>query len=216
MPRGRPLTARVLPLRTGSHNWANQDAVHTLKRQLQLLLPGVRVFLDVDDLERVDDLKAYVASSGAAVGPAVYHVDPLTGRVTLIEGVGVAGGMVFGRDERLYVLDRDRIRCYRPDDDDMLVPEVQIPIPSPHTNGAIAFDDETDEIVVLSLGSRSILRFASGAPTAPPVVFPLQADIVLTPPVDLETHSGGAATRSVSSTSAACRRSTCRVLSRSQ
>ena len=30
-----------------SHNWGNQDVAATLKRQLQLLLPGVCVFLDV-------------------------------------------------------------------------------------------------------------------------------------------------------------------------
>eukprot|EP00322_Chrysochromulina_rotalis_P031368 CAMPEP_0115875040 /NCGR_PEP_ID=MMETSP0287-20121206/24876_1 /TAXON_ID=412157 /ORGANISM="Chrysochromulina rotalis, Strain UIO044" /LENGTH=901 /DNA_ID=CAMNT_0003330259 /DNA_START=255 /DNA_END=2960 /DNA_ORIENTATION=- len=46
-----------------SHNWANQDAVATIKRNLQLLLPGVRMFLDVDDLDSVDDLELYVGSS---------------------------------------------------------------------------------------------------------------------------------------------------------
>ena len=29
-----------------SHNWANQDVVATIKRQLQLLLPGVKAFLE--------------------------------------------------------------------------------------------------------------------------------------------------------------------------
>ena len=48
-----------------SHNWANQDAVATIKRQLQLLLPGVRVFLDVDDLESVDALEEYMRGSQA-------------------------------------------------------------------------------------------------------------------------------------------------------
>ena len=48
-----------------SHNWANQDAVATIKRQLQLLLPGVQIFLDVDDLESVDALEAYVEASQA-------------------------------------------------------------------------------------------------------------------------------------------------------
>ena len=48
-----------------SHNWANQDAVATIKRQLQLLLPGVQIFLDVDDLESIDHLEAYVEASAA-------------------------------------------------------------------------------------------------------------------------------------------------------
>jgi hypothetical protein len=52
---------------TGSHNWANQDVVHTLKRQLQLLLPGVRVFLDVDDLVSIDELEAYMEASAASL-----------------------------------------------------------------------------------------------------------------------------------------------------
>ena len=33
-----------------SHRWANQDVAATIKRQLQLLLPGVSVFLDVRTL----------------------------------------------------------------------------------------------------------------------------------------------------------------------
>ena len=58
-----------------SHNWANQDAVATIKRQLQLLLPGVRVFLDVDDLDSIDALEDHVRSSHAVLvllGSALY------------------------------------------------------------------------------------------------------------------------------------------------
>ena len=29
-----------------SHNWANQDGVHTIKRQLQLMVPDAKIFLD--------------------------------------------------------------------------------------------------------------------------------------------------------------------------
>ena len=50
-----------------SHNWDNQDAVATIKRQLQRLLPGVRIFLDVDDLESVDALEAYVHDSAVVL-----------------------------------------------------------------------------------------------------------------------------------------------------
>jgi len=50
-----------------SHNWANQDAVHTIKRQLQLLLPTIRAFLDVDDLDNVDALEAHIAASTAVL-----------------------------------------------------------------------------------------------------------------------------------------------------
>jgi hypothetical protein len=106
---------------------------------------------------------AYVAAGLPAQAPGVYHVDPLTGVVTNVGGLGVAKGCTFGRDERLYALDRNVIKCYKPDDDDMLMFEQEIPIPLPHTNpGGIAFDDLTDEIVVISLGESAILRFQNG------------------------------------------------------
>ena len=45
--------------------WDNQDVVATIKRQLQLLLPGVAVFLDVDDLDDISRLEEYVEASAA-------------------------------------------------------------------------------------------------------------------------------------------------------
>jgi len=46
-----------------SHNWGNQDVVATIKRQLQLLLPEVEIFLDVDDLYDMDRLEDHVKES---------------------------------------------------------------------------------------------------------------------------------------------------------
>ena len=47
-----------------SHIWANaQDQCATIKRQLCLLLPGVRIFLDVDDLEDIGSLEDYISQS---------------------------------------------------------------------------------------------------------------------------------------------------------
>eukprot|EP00964_Phaeocystis_antarctica_P102885 scaffold68197_cov53-Phaeocystis_antarctica.AAC.1 len=44
-----------------SHIWSSgQDQMATVKRELQLLVPGIRVFLDVDDLEEIGDLEKYV------------------------------------------------------------------------------------------------------------------------------------------------------------
>ena len=43
----------------------NQDVAATIKRQLQLLLPRVSIFLDVDDLESIDALETYVQASQA-------------------------------------------------------------------------------------------------------------------------------------------------------
>ena len=39
----------------------------TIKRQLQRLLPGVRVFLDVDDLDDIANLEAHIQSSAAVL-----------------------------------------------------------------------------------------------------------------------------------------------------
>ena len=47
-----------------SHIWASgQDQVANIKRQLQLLLPGVRIFLDVDDLDSIDNLEKHIEAS---------------------------------------------------------------------------------------------------------------------------------------------------------
>ena len=55
-----------LPLAAGckfhlflSHVWSSgQDQAAVIKRQLQLCLPGVSIFLDVDDLEDISALEA--------------------------------------------------------------------------------------------------------------------------------------------------------------
>ncbi|EOD33181.1 hypothetical protein EMIHUDRAFT_202403 [Emiliania huxleyi CCMP1516] len=47
-----------------SHAWGTgQDQTHTVVRQLQLLLPGVRIWLDVDNLEDVGRLEESVADA---------------------------------------------------------------------------------------------------------------------------------------------------------
>ena len=53
-----------------SHLWRDrlaqstgQDQSATIKRQLTVLLPGVRVFLDTDDLKDIDKIEEYVGSS---------------------------------------------------------------------------------------------------------------------------------------------------------
>ena len=53
-----------------SHVWSSgQDQVHTLVRQLQLLLPGIEIWLDVDCLEDMGDesLEKSVASSASVL-----------------------------------------------------------------------------------------------------------------------------------------------------
>jgi hypothetical protein len=47
-----------------SHVWGSaQDQAALIKRTLQLLLPGVKVFLDIDNLEEIGDLERYVKES---------------------------------------------------------------------------------------------------------------------------------------------------------
>jgi len=51
-----------------SHVWSTaQDAVATIKRQLQRFVPGIRIFLDVDDLESIADLETYVHESSVVL-----------------------------------------------------------------------------------------------------------------------------------------------------
>ena len=48
-----------------SHVWSTgQDQCAVIKRQLQLLMPGVIIFLDVDDLQDIGNLENYVRQSG--------------------------------------------------------------------------------------------------------------------------------------------------------
>ena len=48
-----------------SHIWTTgQDQCALIKRQLQMLLPGIAVFLDVDDLNDIGDLEGYIKATG--------------------------------------------------------------------------------------------------------------------------------------------------------
>jgi len=47
-----------------SHIWSTgQDQAATVKRQLQRMLPGISIFLDVDDMQNVADLEQYIEQS---------------------------------------------------------------------------------------------------------------------------------------------------------
>ena len=51
-----------------SHVWSTgQDQCAVIKRQLQLLMPGVIIFLDVDDLQDIGNLENYVRQSGVVL-----------------------------------------------------------------------------------------------------------------------------------------------------
>ena len=51
-----------------SHVWSSgQDQCAVIKRQLRHLLPGIRVFLDVDDLTDISMLEAYIEHSASIV-----------------------------------------------------------------------------------------------------------------------------------------------------
>jgi len=51
-----------------SHIWrSGQDQVAVIKRQLQLCLPGVSIFLDVDDLLDVSALESYIEKSAVVL-----------------------------------------------------------------------------------------------------------------------------------------------------
>ena len=55
---------RTLRSRFNSHIWSTgQDAVATIKRQLQRFVPDCAVFLDVDDLKDIGMLETYIEQS---------------------------------------------------------------------------------------------------------------------------------------------------------
>ena len=73
-----------------SHVWSSgQDQVATIKRQLQLVLPGTRGFLDVDDLDDIERLDEYVATTGLML-LFVYLQHPLLPG-TSVTGAGSSG-----------------------------------------------------------------------------------------------------------------------------
>jgi len=78
LPSIRLVTSKQVPelkLRKGekwhlflSHIWSSgQDQMATVKRCLTLLLPGVRIFLDVDDLEAIGNLGQYIKASSSVL-----------------------------------------------------------------------------------------------------------------------------------------------------
>jgi hypothetical protein len=51
-----------------SHIWSSgQDQVAVIKRQLQLLLPSLSIFLDVDDLADIGELESYISQSAVVL-----------------------------------------------------------------------------------------------------------------------------------------------------
>jgi len=62
-----------------SHKWTNKDVITIIQQKLTELLLGVRVFLDIQDLESVGDIEAHVVSSQAMLillGDPDYFTSP--------------------------------------------------------------------------------------------------------------------------------------------
>ena len=63
-PLDLPLTMGHLWHLLLSHIWGTgQDQCATIKRQLRILVPSASVFLDVDDLQSIDELEEYISRS---------------------------------------------------------------------------------------------------------------------------------------------------------
>ena len=51
-----------------SHVWSSgQDKAHAITRNLQLYLPGLKIWIDVDSLEDIDRLEEYIAESAVVL-----------------------------------------------------------------------------------------------------------------------------------------------------
>ena len=83
-----------------SHIWSTgQDQVRGIKSQLLLLMPGVKVFLDVDDLKDSSKLEEYVASSSSVLFflSRSYFVSPKSGHKQVVQARPPWGAALTGR-----------------------------------------------------------------------------------------------------------------------
>ena len=144
-------------------------------------------------LEMVDESALVLVDVGAA-GPVrqLRRVDLPTGTQTTVVDDPSMQGFTLGRDGRIYAHDGGKLYCYRPDGT-LEGATSSIPTPS-----ALAYDDEHDHVVVLSIPERKVARLTAGlspvgVATLPPDVILAGDGSVIVNPLDHEIYlvSGG-------------------------
>lgn len=127
---------------------------------------------------------AYLAAV-PGMEPSLRVINRITGQNQQIAILGVPKRLVFGRQRQLYVLDGRQIRCY-----DLSLPNpfqffVTVPLDI-GTVDALAYDDMTDRLFVLSAADRLVLRYPPGliGPAGPTThVFPVGTPLAGTPSI---------------------------------
>ncbi|HMN96698.1 MAG TPA: hypothetical protein PKC43_09660 [Phycisphaerales bacterium] len=140
--------------------------------------PGfdVLAFDDIADLNAVVVIAENAAADGVATPNNIRIIEASTGQIAEIAEIPGAHAVAMGRNRLAYVLAGGTAlhglplpslsdEAY-PDADGVAAP---IATTLPHPGTALAFDDENDELVVLSAGDRVIMRVAADLAGMPPI-----------------------------------------------
>jgi hypothetical protein len=133
-----------------------------LNSQVIELLVGQSI-VDATPSPEQSSTLALVTQAGAPV--TLRRVDHTTGEQATLANVPGATDLVLGRKRELYVLSSERLECFDVDADNGMPTATVFP-PGPCV--AMCFDDERDEIVLLSPSQRKIFRYRERLPAGVP------------------------------------------------
>jgi len=143
----------------------NNGGTLSLNQVAPLAMGSVTELIPVPDASAIIDMDLELADANALVlvetTPGVRQLR----RYNLVDGSFTAlpfpdlAGIVTGRDGRIYAHDGNKLYCLRPDGS-IEAAQSQIPTPS-----ALAYDDENDHVVLLSVATRKIVRLTKSLQT---------------------------------------------------
>jgi hypothetical protein len=108
--------------------------------------------------------------------PVLGRADALSGQTEVIADLATAQAFVIGRKLDLYVLEDDKVLCINPEAEVPVAGSVPLPGPA----DALTYDELADEVVVLAVEERSMLRYRAGLPAGvPPTTVPVPDAIPL-------------------------------------
>ncbi|MCI0631090.1 MAG: hypothetical protein L0Y44_10615 [Phycisphaerales bacterium] len=123
---------------------------------------------NLQDVAIDPDLVGYVALVPGAAGAqdTIKHFNPLTGQSEVVGQIPGADKLVFGRKRNLYVLSNTGLlHMLEIPPDPQHPPDPLVELPSPVE--AMTYDDVKDEVVLLSVPDRRLLRYPDGLADAP-------------------------------------------------
>jgi hypothetical protein len=132
------------------------------------------------------DLGTYAALAGGAGGPtggapSILRIDPLEGTSQTIATLSGATHLTFGRRRDLYVLAGSTLYRVNLDVEPAAVSSVTLIAPG----DALAYDDARDEVVVVSVSQRKIMRYPHTLITEVVLTDVIPAVLPFTGPIDV-------------------------------